>query len=303
MKIISLAVLACAVISATPAPSSSQDYTASQRVDTTVALANGGTLRVSVFAGRVNIVGTSGSSVRVRGVVEKGQLRLRSRPTSVTLDTNPEGPRGGRADLDISVPFGTGIVLEGFSARVTISGVRGKANVETLSGSVEVTDAAGSVSVETLSGSVDLKSIKGDVRAESMSGRVIVTGVEGDVDGGSVSGRITITGARSKSVRAETVSGSVTYSGTFDPAGNYSLKSHSGTLRLGVPADVGATVSLQTFSGHVDSEFPVTLESGQQRRSNERRFEFKIGNGRSRIIAETFSGNVIIQRTITTDKE
>jgi DUF4097 and DUF4098 domain-containing protein YvlB len=70
-----------------------------------------------------------------------------------------------------------------------------------------------------------------------------------------------------------------------------------------MPADAGATVSLQTFSGNVDSDFPVTLETGRSRMGHESRFQFKIGNGRSRIVLETFSGDIKIQRSTNSDNK
>ena len=98
-------------------------------------------------------------------------------------------------------------------------------------------------------------------------------------------------------MRAETVAGPVSYVGAFDPSGNYSFKTHAGRLTLGVPSSTGATVSLETFSGQVDSDFPVTLESGRSRMGHESRFEFRLGDGRSRVLIETFSGNIKIQRS------
>jgi hypothetical protein len=69
---------------------------------------------------------------------------------------------------------------------------------------------------------------------------------------------------------------------------------------MGIPADAGAIVSLETFSGNVDSDFPVTLESGRSRSGHESRFEFRVGKGGARIVAETFSGDIRIQRSTTT---
>ncbi|MEO7368145.1 MAG: DUF4097 family beta strand repeat-containing protein, partial [Gemmatimonadaceae bacterium] len=183
-------------------------------------------------------------------------------------------------------------------------GVKGEAKIESLSGNVVVSDAVGKVHVATVGGNIDISRVDGDVRAEAVAGRVELTNIDGDIESESVSGRIMMNGAKSKSVRAETVSGSVTYNGTFDPAGNYVFKSHSGRLTMGLPADAGATVSLETFSGNVDSDFPVTLESGNSRNGHESRFEFRIGHGRSRVVAETFSGDIRIQRgTTLTDRE
>jgi hypothetical protein len=294
------AILALGVLASAGAVQA-QDYSSPERVDTTLTIDRGGTLSVSVYAGRVNVVGTSGSQVRIRGTVERGEMQLRARPSSVSISTESEGPHGGRADLDISVPTGTRVVLEGFSAPVTVRGVKSETKVETLSGNVQVTDAVGRVNVESVSGSIDVNGVEGDVRAESVSGRVELANINGDIEGESVSGRFMMTRAKSKSVRVETVSGSISYSGTFDPAGNYVLKSHAGRLTLGLPADAGATLSLETFSGNVDSDFPVTLESGLSRMGHESKFELRIGNGRTRIVVETFSGDIRIQRGTTGD--
>ena len=91
-----------------------------EKVDTSLTLEKGGTLSVSVYSGRVNVVGGSGSTVRIRGTVERGEMELRARSTSVTINTQPEGPHGGRADFDIVVPTGTRVVLEGFSAPFSV---------------------------------------------------------------------------------------------------------------------------------------------------------------------------------------
>jgi len=283
------------------APAAAEAQGFRQRVDTSVTIEKGGTLSVSVYSGRVNVIGGSGSSVRIQGTVEGGDMELRARPSSVTISTQQESPHGGRADLDITVPTGTRVVLEGFSAPFSVRGVKGEAKVESLSGNVTVSDAVGKVNVGTVSGNISVDKVKGDVRAEAVSGRLDLTNIDGDIEAESVSGRIVMTRANSSSVRAETVSGSIGYNGTLDPAGNYVFKSHSGRLTLDVPANAGATVSLETFSGNVDSDFPVTLESGTSRMGHESRFEFRIGNGRTRIVAETFSGDIRIQSSTSAD--
>lgn len=277
-----------------------QVYSGPQRVDTTLTLERNGTLKVSVYAGRVSVVGSSGNNVSVKGMVERGDLEVRSRTGSVTLSMD-ENPSHSRADLDITVPIGTNVILEGFSAQFTVRSVKGEANIESLSGRIQVSDAVGGVQVESVSGSIEISKVEGNVRAEAVSGIVTVAGVDGEVDAESVSGRVSITEAKSRSVRAETVSGSITYVGSIEPNGNYVFRSHAGRMTLGMPADAGATVSLQTFSGNVDSDFPVTLESGTSRHGHESKFEFRIGNGRSRIVLETFSGDIRIQRGMGRD--
>jgi DUF4097 and DUF4098 domain-containing protein YvlB len=296
-----IAVGLVALAGASPA-ANAQTYIGPERVDTTLAMDRNGTLRVSVYTGRVSVTAGSGSSAHVRGNVQKGELEVRSRLGGVTISME-ENPSRSEAELDITVPTGTNVILDGFSTSFAVRGVKGEVKIETLSGSVQVTDAVGLVQVEAVSGAVDVSQVAGDVRAENVSGRVTVTRVDGNVDAESVSGRVSITEAKSKSVQAETVSGSVTYSGSIDQMGNYVFKTHSGGLILAVPADAGATVNLQTFSGAVDSDFPVLLEAGSTRSGHESRFELRIGNGRSRIVLETFSGDVRIQRGQTRDNQ
>src|ERR1019366_10663632 len=178
-------------------------------------------------------VGVSGSQVRVKGVVGGG-LRFDAHSSSVRMEIEQDGPRGGDADLDVTVPVGTRIQIDGFSAPYTVKGVKGEVKLETMSGNVEVSDAVGRTSIETVSGNIFVSNVDGDLRAEAVSGRLDISNVNGDIESGSISGHVWISGARSKSVKAETVSGSVSYGGTIDPSGLYSFKSNSGRITLGV---------------------------------------------------------------------
>lgn len=265
------------------------------RLDTTIAIGENGTLAVSIYSGRVSVTAGAGSKVRIQGSSRDSDLRIRARNNGVRVQLD-HGAHNSPVDLDISVPVGTRVALEGFAASFSIRGVKGEATVETLSGPISVVGAAGKVTLESVSGSIEAVDIVGDVTAESVNGRVTVRNVDGDITAESVSSALSITGAAATRVRAETVSGSLSYDGTIEPSGNYSFTTHSGALTLAVPASAGATVSLETFSGSVDSDFPVTLESGANRRAGESQFDFRIGDGRSRIVVETFSGDIRIKR-------
>ncbi len=274
-----------------------------EKFDTTVALDRGGAVSISVYSGHVNVIGVAGSQVRVRGIVDRGELKFDSHSGSVRMQIEPDRRHGGNADLDLTVPTGTRVSIEGFSAPYSVKGVKGAVRLQSMSGNVEVTDAVGRVAIETVSGNIAVTNVDGDVRAEAVSGRLDLSNINGDIESESISGHVWVTAAKSRSVRAETVSGSVSYSGTVDPTGTYTFRSNSGRVTLAVPADVGATVSLETFSGNVDSDFPVTLGSGTNRMGHDSKFEFKIGNGRARMTLESFSGNIRIQRGTGRDNQ
>jgi hypothetical protein len=105
---------------------------------------------------------------------------------------------------------------------------------------------------------------------------------------------------RSKYVRVESVSGSVEFDGRTETGGRYDFASHSGDVRLWLPAALGAMIAVETFSGTIDSDFPITLQPGQR---HGKQFEFQVGDGGARIDATSFSGGIYIQRGTGRDRE
>jgi hypothetical protein len=107
-----------------------------------------------------------------------------------------------------------------------------------------------------------------------------------------------VRGARSDRVHLQSVSGELTYEGAIARDGRYDFHSHSGTVRLVLPADAGVSLSASTFSGSVDSRLPATLgpttrNSGVRRGS---RMDLSINGGGALVTAETFSGDIVIER-------
>jgi len=85
--------------------------------------------------------------------------------------------------------------------------------------------------------------------------------------------------------------------GGIDPSGRYEFSAHSGDIRLGIPGNTSAQLSVSTWSGALDSpDFPITLRPGEHSvgSGQAKRFTFDIGGGAARISAETFSGDITI---------
>src|SRR4051812_10712949 len=122
---------------------SAQDDRYRDKIDTTVTMDRGGSLNVSVYSGHVNVIGVSGTQLRVKGFVDRGELTFDAHSGSVRMQVEPDGRRGGSAELEISVPIGTRMQMDGYSAPYTVKGVKGEVKLESMSGSVEVADAVG----------------------------------------------------------------------------------------------------------------------------------------------------------------
>lgn len=294
--------LAASALVALPLTAAAQSYDRyPSRIDTIVPLDSRGTVDLSLISGRMRITAWDRSDVKLVASMEDGEGRLHLTASRSKVSLQVEGnDRSGRresgeAQYEVTVPKGTRLILEAVSGDISASAVGGEVEANSVSGDVLVSDASGEVNVESVSGSVSAMSLSGSLRAHSVSGGISIRNATGRVEAGTVSGRILLDGIKSESVRTESVSGNVTYTGSVDPSGRYSFETHSGTVRLNLPANVGAVFTVQTFSGDIDSDFPVTMQPGQGRTSQDR-FEFTIGDGKARISAETFSGKIIINR-------
>jgi DUF4097 and DUF4098 domain-containing protein YvlB len=129
-----------------------------------------------------------------------------------------------------------------------------------------------------------------------VSGDVALTGARGDVEIETVSGDLELRDVTAKQIRTHTTSGDVSFAGRIVDAGRYEFNTHSGEIRLLLPGDVGAQLSVSTFSGGIESDFPITLRPGEHGigASQAKRLDFSLGQGSARIIAETFSGDITL---------
>ncbi|MEW6734260.1 MAG: DUF4097 family beta strand repeat-containing protein [Acidobacteriota bacterium] len=164
-----------------------------------------------------------------------------------------------------------------------IENVQGLVNISTTSGSINVFKAGGNVQVVSLSDSISVKDVKGRVEANSASGSIELSDVGEDIDAATVSGDVTFTGA----IRAN---------------GRYRLKSVSGEVLMVIsPDSPGFTAHLSSYSGDIETDFTLTLESPVQ---INRRVTGRFGDGQAQITLDSFSGTVKLSKARTgTTKE
>jgi DUF4097 and DUF4098 domain-containing protein YvlB len=275
-----------------------RDYTSA--VDTVLPLNRNGSVDVRLNSGEVTVSGWSRNEVRVHGTSERGEIRVEGSASHVEIADHTLRRRRGESRVEISVPEGTRLTIHGHSTDVSVRGVKGEVEIATMSGDLVIDNAASRVEFESVSGDVQVSRVQGDLRGEAMSGEIDITDVAGEVEVETVSGDLTLRNVRSRYVRAETVSGSVEFDGRTEAGGRYDFASHSGDVRLVLPSALGATISVETFSGTIDSDFPITLEPGER---HGKQFQFRVGDGGARIDATSFSGGIYIQRGPSRDRE
>lgn len=261
------------------------------RIDTTVAFDRRGTVTLTIGDGQIVVSTWDQDRVRVRATSERGDIRLDAAPARLAVEVMRG--RSSDARFEVTMPAAARLSARAGSGDISIVGVRGGVDAVTQSGDLRVENVAELTEARSLSGDIDVRGVTGPLEVGTVNGDVTIADVKGDVEATSVSGDIGIRNVTARYVRSRTTNGDISYDGAVDPAGRYEFASHSGEVYLTIPQGTGALLTVATYSGSIDSDFPITLKPGGHGAGQ--RFTFEIGKGDARISAESFSGDITIR--------
>jgi hypothetical protein len=225
-----------------------------EHVSRTMKLSPGGTLKLKSFSGRVNITGWNRDEVSI----EADRRASRDRLDHIQLEVRGDD-RAVYIDANHREPrwwsWNDNVVETDFDIKVP---ARTSLDDSVFSAAVTISGVDGSHQIGGFSSHVRLEDVAGSVRAHTFSGPVDIEAREWR-DG--------------QSVDVDTFSGNVT---------------------LRVPGNANGLVTFNSFSGHLNSEVPLTLRD-QRKRSLKAELGANPGNGGT-LRFKTFSGSVRIDR-------
>ena len=178
-----------------------------------------------------------------------------------------------------------------------------------MSGDVTAQGATGATLLKSVSGDVDVSAVstQTELRTESVSGDVKIHGAKiRSLVAETVSGGLDLGDIVSERVSGQSVSGNVNYSGSVSKGGRYQLSSHSGDVRLYVPADAGFELDAKTFSGNVRSDLPLTMGGpGREavKTSHDRGLRGTYGDAGALLSLSSFSGDIVVAKAGTAPKK
>lgn len=254
-------------------------------------------IRVSNVKGSISVTGWNRDEVRITGELGRGSERLDIRGDAQQLHIEVKLPRNARnieeTELEVMVPDGASLELEGVSADIDVSGAGGeRVYVNTVSGEADVSTMAREVEVRTVSGDAQLEADSLRTTLNTVSGDLTASGPSGELDITTVSGDVELRAADLSRARFETVSGDLELDVSLAKNARIQVESLSGDLDLFLPEDHGASCEAQSFSGNIRSDFgQVTNEKYGPKKS----LDYQIGDGDGRIRIESFSGDVRIR--------
>ncbi len=295
--------VAAAMTLAAGTPADAHAQSGRSRLDTTFAFGKNGAVDLGLISGEIAVTGWTRPEIKIIAVAG-GRATLETSLSNSRVSINQRGRRGNDDDtrFELMVPVGTRVTANSISGDIRLKATVGEVDISTVSGDIELIDATDRITINTTSGDVRASKLRGRLRIEGVSSEINIEDATGDVNAKTVSGEITMRGVKSSSVRAETVSGEITYEGAVSSGGNYEFNAHSGEIHLDIPANSSANLALQTWSGGISSQFPMTMQTEDIGRRSKRKV-FTIGNGGATINVETFSGDITIQRSGRSSKE
>lgn len=262
--------------------------------DTTITVQKGVRLSVDNFSGHITVVGWDQDRVRIKtGADDENGVDVSG--GTVTLRVSGNGGRWGDQDdhdITLSVPTWMELDLSGNEVDIDVSGVRGSVRAETVEGTVSLKGGDGNVSLKSVDGDISITGAKGRVQLNTVEGEVRATDITGDLDVQSVDGEITLERVDSRSVTASSVDGGIRFSGPINAGGTYHLESHDGDVVLLTDGPPDAVMSISTFDGEFESDYPVTVTGA----NSNRRMTFTLGAGKARVELETFDGKISLRR-------
>lgn len=289
----SIMVLALAVGGA-----SSQKSWAGAEVDVSKSAARDGIVRIANVRGEIDIEGWDRPEVRVRGEIddlaEDLEFRVQGDETLIRVEISKlRGMWGDGSDLEIRVPSGSRLEIDGVSTEIEVDGVAGILMIRSVSGDVDIRGAESGAEINTVSGDVDLDGGSGRTKVVTVSGEITVDGNATEVSVNAVSGDVELNLGAFDNLRATTVNGSVSVDGRLNSDGHIRAESVNGelTIRLDDPVDVRIDAHAGP-GGEIDN----SLTRDEPRDVFPNQMELRSGDGSALIEVSTVNGEINLKR-------
>ena len=229
------------------------------RVSRTIRLDSGGTLILKSFSGRVTIVGSDRNDVSIEATRYGSREALARDPLEID---------GGNSRVRIE---------QRHTDSSMWSGWRGRDRDDTVEADFEIkVPRRVNLDIDLFSASLDVESVDGDHNVHTFSSRTRLDNVNGSIRAKGFSGPFDL---RSTTWRDRQV---------------IDVETFSGRVQLRIPDSARGTIDFESFSGALDANMPIVVQTANRRRITGRLGSSASGEGSIRV--KTFSGSVSLDR-------
>jgi DUF4097 and DUF4098 domain-containing protein YvlB len=256
-----------------------------------------GDVSIENTAGTITVVGWDKAEVWVKGTLAPDAALEFDGPEGRTrVEVEVDGnPLDAHSDIEVHVPAGSNVSIEGFQAEIHVSGVTGLVEAETVNGGITLSGKAREVNLQSVNGAIDVTGPAGRLQVEVVNGEVTVRDASGDLEASTVNGELRILGGSFERARLESVAGGVRFEAGLSPQARLDVETVSGAATVALGSGVKADFTVSTFSGQIENELgSEAVETS--RFTPEKRLSFSTGAGGARISVQTLSGTIHIRK-------
>jgi DUF4097 and DUF4098 domain-containing protein YvlB len=257
-----------------------------------------GVVEIENVAGSVKVVGWNEPAVRVTGTLAAGaELDFDSsgKRTQIQVEIEGNNPMEAASDLEVHVPAGSQVEIEGVRLDIEVTGVTGTVEADTVEGGITQSGAAREVNLQSVMGTVEVNGSSGTIHAETVNGAVVIRKSSGKVEASTVNGKLVVSDGPFDHVALESVAGAVTFEADLAPQARLDVEAVSGSVEILVPADLKADFAVSSFSGAIENELDIGKVE-QESFLPAKELNFSTGSGGARISVETLSGSIHIRK-------
>lgn len=267
-----------------------------QRIDSTFAFNKSGELRISVPGGEIRVTGWARNEARVVGSSDRGRINLVASPNQIRIEMQPASMANAR--FEINVPIGVRVVASSRGADIDVSGTQAGMTLTTINGEIAASDGSGQSRIETAAGEISIQRFSGETRVRSMTGPVSISEITGDLVLTTLAGPSEVERADIANLTVDAAQGNFEFAGRLSAQGTHRIETFGGSIELHLPSDFAATIGMESLSGKLHADFPVTLKprtgSGQALATEWQ--QYTINGGGTLISISTLNGGVFLRR-------
>lgn len=258
-----------------------------------------GEVEVSNIAGEINVIGWDKEQIEVTGYLGDGVERLdfvQDRSHTLIKVIYPKNSRNVNGSvLNIRVPEDSDLSVNGVSADIEVSGVKGLQRLATVSGEVETEVFENDAEIKAVSGDLQVRgseypafltltTVSGDLEVEKIAGELEMSTVSGDLE--VVAGILT-------RARLKTTNGDISLVGILAEGGRIDAKTINGDVDIKLEGGKDIAIEIETFYGDIDSCFDAEVQRKSQYGPG-RYLRFSEGEGSRKVVINTLNGDVEI---------
>jgi len=197
---------------------------------------------------------------------------------------------GVSVHFEVTVPAETRTEIRTGGGSITLSGLRGVADVKTSGGPIEVTGLNGNLEAHTSGGPIRIREVTGDAELATSGGPIDVEALDGSLRAHTSGGGIHINRV-SGYVEAKTSGGPIRV--TYSPGNRHGgvLETSGGPIELAIDPSANLNLDASTSGGHVTADLPVRVVGTVSRSS----LHGSIGSGGEELRLHTSGGPIHIR--------